>query len=434
MKKNNLLVLSLLSVASCSSAFAYDSTDDADVTQERHSADYQAQGLHMGSFNVFPKLEINNEYNSNIYKKDKNSAPGSVVDSYIAHFKPGVAIKSDWNRHALNLTFNSDLPQYATQGDQNDYEDLFTRLDGRLDVVRDSHLDTGFTYNSLHEDRGSPDQINGKGPTFFDTKGVDAFYTHKVNRMSVKAGLDTIRYDYQDVLTLANIPLAMSSRNRWEHMPAIRLGYEIQPEYEAFVKFVHKEAEYDGLVLSNGLGTAYNRNSSGYNVLGGLAFDLTDLITGDMSVGYLQRSYESAQFSDISGVNGFVNLKWRPTALTTVNGKLSHDINETTQAGVAGILATTLGLSAEHEVLRNVVVRAGGSFTNNDYQGFDATGLPANLKNRNDAVYGANVGAKYLLNRNFSTDLSYIYQSRDVNYAFSNYEVNQVMLNLRGQF
>ncbi len=426
-KKNKLLIISLLSISSCGTALAYDSKDDAKVNEERQGSEYEKQGIRAGSFIVSPKLDIDNQYDSNIYKRDKRL---DSVDSYVAHFKPGLNLRSDWSRHALNLQFDSDLTQYASQGSQNNYEDMFTRVDGRLDVVRDSHLDVGFSYNSIHEDRGSPDQITGKAPTFYDTKAIDAFYTHKLNRVSVRAGLDTTRYDYQDVLTSLNSVLAMSTRNHWEYMPSVRLGYEIQPEYEAYVKLVYKEADYDSLTRSSGSGVVYNRNSSGYNALGGLAFEMTELVTGDMSIGYLQRSYVDARLPNISGINGFVKLKWRPTALTTVNGKFSHDINETTQAGVAGILSTGVSLGADHELMRNVILSAGGSFANNDYQG---SAFP-NLVNRNDKVYGGNVSAKYLLNRNLSTALSYTYQSRDVNYLFSNYEVHQVMLNLRGEF
>lgn len=429
--KNNLLIVSVLSVASCGSALAYDTKDDAEVTEERQKSEYAQQGIRAGGFTVLPKMDMTNQYDSNIYKRDKKLGANAEVDSYVAHFRPGVDVRSNWNRHALNLSFDSDMTQYATQGSQNNYEDLRTRLDGRLDVVRDSHLDAGFGYNSLHEDRGSPDQIAGKGPTFYDNKVFDAFYTHKLNRVSVKGGGDAIRYDYQDVPTsLNNTFLRMSTRNHWEYAPSIRLGYEIQPEYEAFVKFIYKQAEYDTLTLSNGAGTAYNRNSTGYNALGGMAFDLTDLVTGDMSVGYLQRDYTDARLKSISGINGFINLKWRPTALTTVNGKFSHDILETTQEGVSGILASSISLGAEHELMRNVILSGGGSYANNDYKGFVAP----NLTNRNENVYGGTVAAKYLLNRNLSTDLAYNYQSRDTNYLFSNYEVHQVMLNLRGQF
>lgn len=432
MKKKKFLAASLIGMVSSGGAFAYDSTDDAEVNKERERTEYVQQGIHVGGFTLFPKLEINNEYDSNIYRRDRRLG---TVDSYVAHFMPGFAARSNWNRHALNLTFDTDLTQYGSQGSQNNYEDIFTRLDGRLDVLHNSYFDGAFSYNSVHEDRGSPDQITGKGPTFYDTKAIDAFYTHKFNRVSVKPGFETIRYDYQDLLTSLNTVLAMSTRSHWEYKPSIRLGYEIQPEYEAYVKFIYKEADYDNLVLSNGNGIAYNRNSTGYNILGGLAFELTDLITGDMSVGYLERSYDDARLRDISGINGFVNLKWRPTELTTVRGRLSHDINETTQAGVSGVLATTLSLGVEHELMRNVILRAGGNFTNNDYEGFNPnTIILANRKNRNDHIYGGNVGVKYLLNRNLSADLSYTYQNRDANYVFSNYEVNQVMLNLRGQF
>lgn len=425
-KKNNLLV-ALLSVVCCVPAWAYDSKDDAEATEERQGSEYARQGIRMSSFVFSPKLDVDNQYDTNIYKQDKNLNP---VDSYVAHFRPGLNVRSDWNRHALNLMFDSDITQYATQGEQNNYQDMFTRLGGRLDVLRDSYLDAGFNYNSVHEDRGSPDQIAGRAPTFYDTKAIDAFYIHKLNRVSVKGGLDAIRYDYQDVSTSLNTVLAMSTRNHWEYVPSIRLGYEIQPEYEAYVKFAYKKADYDALVSSSGAGTAYNRSSAGFNALGGLAFELTSLVTGDMSVGYLQRSYDDPRLSSISGINGFVNLKWRPTLLTTLTGKLAHDINETTQAGVAGVLATGISLGAEHELMRNVILSAGGNFANNDYQGFVAP----RLVNRNDKVYGGNVAAKYLLNRNLSAALSYTYQSRDVNYLFSNYEVHQVMLNLRGEF
>ena len=297
--KNNFLVISLLSVAGWSSAWAYDSTDDAEVANERNSSEYAQQGIRAGSFVVMPKLDIDNQYDTNIYRQDKSLNP---ADSYIAHFKPGFNVYSDWSRHALNFNFDSDISQYANQGAQNNYEDIFTRLEGRLDILRDSHLDTGFNYNSVHEDRGSPDQVAGRGPTFYDSKAIDAFYTHKLNRVSVKAGLDAIRYDYQNVETSLNTVLAMKARSHWEYMPSVRLGYEIQPEYEAYVKFLYKEADYDSLVLSNGAGTAFNRNSSGYNALAGFAFDLTELITGDMSVGYLQRSYVDSRLQNISGI------------------------------------------------------------------------------------------------------------------------------------
>lgn len=99
---------------------------------------------------------------------------------------------------------------------------------------------------------------------------------------------------------------------------------------------------------------------------------------------------------------------------------------------MAGIFATGVSLNAEHELMRNINLHAGANFTNQDYNGYVPTGLQQ--FNRNDNMYGANVGAKYLFNRYLSTDLSYTYQNRASNYTISNYQINQVMLNIRGQF
>lgn len=82
-----------------------------------------------------------------------------------------------------------------------------------------------------------------------------------------------------------------------------------------------------------------------------------------------------------------------------------------------------------------VILRAGVNYANNQYQGFNPNNpIIQNRKDRNEDVYGAKAGVKYLLNNHFSTDLTYRFQNRDTNYLFTNYEVHEVMLNFTGQF
>ena len=431
--KKNSFTLLLTGILSCGTAVAYDSKDDSDVSKERSSSDYAQQGIRAGSFTIMPKLELKNEYISNIYYRDVKV--GALTDSYIAHWKPGVTVNSNWNRHALGFVLDTDIGQYSTQASRNDYQNVMTSVNGRVDVLRDSHFDTSFGYNYLTEKRGSPDQISALTPTIYDTKVIDGFYSHTLNRVTLKTGVNATRWDYQNVLTGAGTTLEMVTRNHWLYTPEIRVGYLIQPEYEAYLKFQYIDASYDTLVKTNGNGTAFNRNSTGYNALAGFAFDVTGLITGDASIGYIDRTYTEKRFEQISGVNGFFDLKWRPTPLTKVTGSVFRNIGETTQAGVAGTFQTGVSLNVEHELMRNINLHAGANFTNYDYNGYvpAATSGSQNF-NRNDNMYGANVGAKYLFNRYLSTDLSYTYQNRASNYTISNYEVNQVMLNIRGQY
>ena len=442
--KSNSFTLLLTGLLSCGTAAAatYDNTDPE--AKERSRSDYTQQGIRAGSFIIMPKLELQNDYVSNIYYRQSK-----VNDSYIAHWKPGVTVSSDWNRHALNFLLDTDVAQYTNWASRNDYQNVRTELNGRVDVTKDSHFDTSFGYNYLTERRASPDQISALTPTIYDTKVIDGFYSHTLNRLTLKTGVNATRWDYDNVQTgdtvdsdgraISGTTLQMSTRSHWLYKPEIRLGYLIQPGYEAYLKYQYTNASYDTLTAVNGNANngAYNRNSTGYNALAGFAFDLTGLITGDVSIGYIDRTYTDNRLKQVSGVNGFFDLKWRPTPLTTVIGSVFRNINETTQAGVSGLFATGVSLNAEHELLRNVNIHAGATFTNNDYNGYRAVAADTvgaqNFK-RNDNMYGANVGAKYLFNRYLSTDLSYTYQNRDSNYANSNYEVNQVMLNIKGQY
>jgi hypothetical protein len=445
----NQIKLLIISLMGCNNALAYESLENSDAVRERQqSNEYVQKGIRTGAFTILPKIDFTNEYNSNIYFRDKSQlslGTQGINDSYIAHFKPGFSANSNWSKHALNFNLDTNLAQYATQPSNNDYNNVMTQLAGRFDGTRGNHFDAGFGYNYLTESRGSPDQVNGLTPTIYDTKVIDGFYTHTINRVNARVGLNAINYNYQDVETLLGTTLQMSTRNHWMYAPEIRVGYLIQPEYEAFLRFQYVDASYDTLVYANGfppstnpqgqtLNPAYDRNSWGYNALTGIAFNVTNLITGDASIGYLQRNYVDPNLSDISGVNGFVNLKWQPTTLTTVKAQVSRTINETTQAGVSGVFATGMGLTVEHALRSNLIAHIGGDYSNSIYEGYFSTQILDQNQNRNDNNYAATVGSKYLFNRNFTTDLSYTYQARDTNYRNTNYEVNQVMLNFRAQY
>ena len=72
-------------------------------------------------------------------------------------------------------------------------------------------------------------------------------------------------------------------------------------------------------------------------------------------------------------------------------------------------------------------------FANGNYNNLDYTNFVANAA-RTDDLFGGHLGTKYLVNRNFNADLTYTYQNRDSTLTTAQYDVNQVMLNLRAQY
>ncbi len=430
-KQNQNFIIPVLGLCLCSPLYAYDSQDDVEIVEERQRDAYAAKGSRLGTFLFYPKMTLDNEYDSNIFKRDSRVGE---VDSYIAHFKPGFSINSDWNRHSLYFSLDTDLALYSSQADANNYNDVFVGLGGQFDVLKDSAFDASFNYDKLHEDRGSPDQRGGSTPTFYDNKTLALAYSHKFNRLSVKPAFQFSRLDYEDTPTALGVDLRQSTRSRWEFLTSIRMGYEIQPEYEAFVKFAWKEINYDTEVLNGFSPEGYLRDSTGYNALVGMDFDLTELLTGDVSVGYLYRGYEDSRLETISDVNGFINLTWRPTPLTSVLFKFSRDIGETTQNGVSGVIHNSPSINVTHELLRNVILNVGGSYSYNQYIGFNPNNqVIANRTEREEDVYGVNLGIKYLLNRHLNVEFTYGYESRHTNYILQDYNVHHVMFNITGQ-
>lgn len=128
----------------------------------------------------------------------------------------------------------------------------------------------------------------------------------------------------------------------------------------------------------------------------GIALDLGGVFFGDVFAGYMVQ-YFGSDFNDVSGPTAGGTLTWNVTTLTTLNARASRTIEDTTQAGSPAVLRTSGGLSADHELLRNLILTAALTITNDNYEDAD----------RDDYYYVGGVGARYLMNRNIYGSLGY---------------------------
>lgn len=389
------------------------------VTERRHSK-LEAIGRNVGAFKVFPKLGFNSEYNDNIFDTQVNER-----QDYIAHIQPGIKVLSDWNRHALKLDIDSNIALYADNPDQN-YQDMKIRLSGQLDILHNSTLNLGYSFYKSHEDRNSPDQRGGKNPTFYNTHGFNLSYQHKLNRFFTKVGMKAHHIEYDNNTTTLGTRINHQDRNHWYYEPSIRFGYEIQPEYNAFVDFRYTGIDYDDRFDDNG----FERESSGYEALAGFAFDATGLITGDIAVGYQYKRVEDSRLSKLAGLTGRLNVEWSITPLMTIHSRIYRSIHESTLSGVSGVFVTKMNVGVEHELLRQLLLSVDFDYDIRDYNGYDRR--TAN-KDRDEATYGISVGGKYIFSRYLSADLSYQYRQRNVNRDLRDYQTNQVFLNFVGR-
>lgn len=382
--------------------------------RERPRPEYDAVGVRAGSFLIYPEAVVRETYNNNIYATENNT-----TDDWITVIRPEVKAESDWNNHALNFNAFAAGGIYADHSDE-DYFDYGIGGDGRLDITRAANLFGGASFKHLHEDRGSPNAVNGVEPTEFNDIQANAGATYKPNRLGVTAEGSWRQLDFDDVNTSTGAVINNDDRDRNVYRERLRVGYDVQPGYTAFVQGSLNQRDYDITPDDNG----FNRNSDGWRTDVGMEIRLTDVLDAEVYGGYFEQDYDDPRFSDLSDWDAGGRLLWAPTPLTTVRASLAREVAETVTAGASSFVATIALLGVDYELRRNVIIGAEGGFTNNDYQ--DIT--------REDDIWRIGVSGTYLINRNFFAGARAHYTDRDSSVANQSYDQFTVGAYVGAQF
>jgi hypothetical protein len=385
--------------------------------RERPRPEYQAAGVQLGSFWLFPRLEGNVEYNDNIYA----TTIGTVSDE-VFRVKPSLVLQSNWSRHYLELYANATFNQYATHTTENTTDWIFGS-NGRLDIVRGSDITFGASGARLTEPRtsaGTPTAAVSPVQYYLGAAYVGA--EHEVDRLKFTAKGTWNNYNYLNVPAVGGGVIDENFRDMTGWGAMGRADYAISPDTAAFVEI---DGSWHDYRLPGAPGQP-SRTSSGYEALAGVNFDITHTVRGEIGLGYLNQSFKSSFYQDVAGFGARAKVEWFPTQLTTVTASASRSEQDSAIAGAGGYLSTNLGLQVDHEFLRNLILSANGTYGEDDYSGLSRT----------DHRYGFGVNATYLLNRRVGVNAGYTYyrQTSDGTAAGPAFTVNRVMGGLVLQF
>ncbi|MCJ9429953.1 outer membrane beta-barrel protein [Kordiimonas marina] len=410
-----------------SGAFAQDASAEGDAVKavyERNRPDYDAPGIRTGSFLFYPSVEGVGAYNSNIYAQESN-----VTHDFIAKVKPSFSLMSDWNQNFLSLSAKADIGRYFDHSSE-DYEDYGFDMNGRRDISHGVDIHGGFSFDRKHEDRGSPD-ANGLAisPTKYSVLTASAGFKRDVSILSLGVDGEFTRNNYDNALKLGGGYINNDARDRDRYKGTVRFGYELSDGYEAFVRVIGDRVKYDNSKAAGGP----QRNSNGYQAEAGASFDLTGKAKGEFYAGYMKRKFDSETMGSIDGIDFGASLLWNVTGLTSVRGTVKRDINETTVGGLdangvptyaSGIKSTLVSLRIEHELQRNLLLSAEGSYTRQDFA----------RTVRSDDLFNAKFGLRYLVNRNLRINAGYNYDYRNTTTKNQDYQRHSIMVGITGQW
>jgi hypothetical protein len=377
---------------------------------DRPKPELDPLGVRAGSFLIFPKVEVGTTYDDNVFATE-NDEEGDFIFQVL----PTITAQSDFSRHQLRFSAGADVGRYADNTSEN-YIDYFATGSGRFDITADSALLSNLSYRQLHEDRGDPDSSdNASEPIEFSRTNAELAYQQRFNRVTGRIGIGAENEDYDDVASITGETLDQDLRDKWAYSAVGQVGYDLYPGYQPFLRFTYTRTEYDE-------GTV-KPNSDTYEAVVGTTLDLTNLLTGEIFVGYLSRSYDEDQFSNFTGLAYGLKLDYAVTQLTSISGNIERGVEEGFGVAPNPRDRTTFQIGVDHELLRNLVLSALAEYQMDDYQNTD----------QEEDYYVLQAGATYNINRNLYLRGTYSYSTRDSNIAGSDYDRNLFLLRVGAQ-
>ena len=377
----------------------------------RARPDYDPIGQRVGSFIVYPDLDVQESYDSNIFATQLNTT-GDLITSMI----PSVDVRSDWNVHSVDLHADSAVNKYA-EHDRADFTDYTAAADGRLDIYHDTRMYGGAAFLDRHEPFSSPNNVTGnKSPVEYQDYRGNIAGEKEFDRLSLRLDGNYDAYRYNNGSTLSGLPIRESLRNYDDKRVALKTGYGLAPLRQVYVSGVYDWRSYQ----SNPDFSGFNRNSTGYQAVAGAVYDITGILFADVFAGYREQDYDDPRLGAVKGPTGGATLTWNVTRLTTVTGGVTRNIYETDLAGSSGYFATLGQFRVDHELLRNLLLNLTGSYERDDFKGIG----------RSDDYYLVGAGARYLIDHNFWVSGGYNYTNRSSNSSGLSFDDHLVFVRL----
>ena len=411
--RNRTAILMLVTTALCAPGVAsaqQEGEPERNVkVQDRPRPDYDPIGIRAGSFFFYPSVGLQGLYDSNVLAVDDDEE-----DDFAAILTPRLQVKSNFSRHSLALDVGAETASYLDEND-NDYQDVYARGAGQLEITRDNLLNGNFTVSRLHEDRDSPDDTGADEITIYQNHLLGLNYRRNFARLFALVGGELRRFDFGDTDEVNN-----DDRDRNQYLARARVGYEVTPRLNGFVEGTVDARRYDETPDDTGR----DRDSEGYSLRAGADIDLTGIVFGELSAGYNRRKYDDDALDTVDGLSFGGAVTWNVTQLTSVVFEGLGEIQETTIVA-GGDEATanfqkTISVDVTHELLRNVLLNANAAYIRDDFEGVDRTDYSLLLGG----------GVSYLLNRNLSLDATYSFRTRDSDSDEAEYTRNIIRLGL----
>lgn len=378
---------------------------------------FAAQGLRLGTFDLFPTLEQGIGYTTNA-DFTENGKPSSYSQTAV-----GLRLQSNWSLHQFQAELGATYQRFFN-GESDNLPTANANASLRLDVGRDFEATIRGSYGLTTENASSANLVTGSTATIVDRPNVHALAgslelarTQGRLRFSLRGSIDQTRYE--DANLSDGTKLLQGDRNSRLIAATLRASYQATPAVAPFVEATIGKRIFDIKVDRNG----NQRDSNTLALRGGLELDFGEKLTGQFAVGYSTEEFKDANISDLSGFTIDGSLNWSPVRLTTVTATAATTLSGSSNVDDNGSIIYSSSLGISRQVRPRLTID--GNFTAS-LQDYDTSG-------RRDVTLGANAGYTYWFNRFVAATGRLSYQTVNSTEAGNSYDVGTVLFGVRLQ-
>jgi hypothetical protein len=306
-------------------------------------------------FVLYPRANVTLAYDSNIYNVEDQK-----TEDAIASFKPALALRSDFNRHAVSVEADADIRRYFDVSEENS-EQYKINARSLLELGYGIDVNAFGGYARRIEQRGtSGDIFFTDEPVVFDDvrAGIDIARTGR--RLELAIGGSIIKRDYSDSLR-GGLPLDLSPLDVTLRSAKFRADYGLSGNTKIFGELSGNEIDYQ-------LPTNPSRDSSGFAVLFGVKHEVTALIDVEAGVGYIEQNFKNPATASEGEVNYRLAASWTPRPQWKLTASVSRYFDASRSEESPATIATEFRLGAQRAIGDRMLIGAEAGYLEESFK------------------------------------------------------------------
>jgi len=343
-------------------------------------------GLRAGAIEIFPRLTADVRYDSNIYNR-----PSPELDDFAFVLRPSISVRPDLARHELRLDLAGEARRYFDTPAENS-EQFLARLSARADLAERTTAQARVQVSRRIERRGTlgDEFLTDRPVSYLETEAAVGL-ARTGGRLELSGELSAAETAYDDA-RLEGVSVVQSFRDTRRLRGTVRAGYRLGTRFSPFVQLSANDLQYD-------LEPEGPRGSSGFAVLGGIRFDLGQLVEAEAAVGYMRQNFEDPLKADFGGIDFRLAARWTPIPRLQLAAEGRRSVERSPLPEAPAVVESSLRASALYAMGSRTLVGLELGSVSADYSGIDRSErryfTEASLEYRINPRLAAFAGAGY---------------------------------------